>query len=71
MFARPPAGTIPAELGKLAALEYLDLGRNELSGEYHNACLNGRQNACFFVLDHLLTNASASRLESSGARLNW
>ena len=36
-FARPPAGLIPAELGKLAALEYLTLAGNELSGESHNA----------------------------------
>ncbi|CAN0293595.1 unnamed protein product, partial [Ectocarpus fasciculatus] len=32
VFARSPAGPIPAELGKLAALERLHLQRNRLSG---------------------------------------
>ena len=32
------AGSIPSELGKLSALQSLDLGHNQLSGE-SNVCL--------------------------------
>ena len=33
LFSLPIAGSIPPELGKLAALEYLSLSGNQLTGE--------------------------------------
>lgn len=48
VFARSPAGLIPAELANLAALEFLGLAGNKLSGESHSTFLSECQNPSLY-----------------------